>query len=58
MKMSIERIVFAIAGTFLLLSVVLSQLHSVYRLLPLGNRVKIAGKKAGNGAQIKKNRHK
>jgi len=30
--MSIERLVFAIAGAFILLSVILSQLHSVYWL--------------------------
>jgi len=30
--MNIDRLVFAIAGTFILLSVALSQLHSVYWL--------------------------
>jgi hypothetical protein len=30
--MNVDRLVFAIAGTFILLSLVLSQLHSVYWL--------------------------
>ncbi|CAA7620532.1 DUF2892 domain-containing protein [Magnetospirillum sp. UT-4] len=30
--MSIDRVVFAVAGTFILLTVALSQLHSVYWL--------------------------